>query len=205
MEFDPRNLTERDNYKLLSGSIVPRPIAWVSTRNGAGLPNLAPFSFFNMISSRSTTPPLLILSIGRRPDGRKDTARNILETGEFVVNIVSEELAEAMYVTSLEYGPEENEFEIAGLTALPGVRVRAPRVKESPIQLECTLNAVQEIGQRPNTLVIGEVVYIHIRDDLVHEGRIDFAKLRPLGRLAGDLYCKMGEVVRVGKDSLGRT
>ncbi|MBM3268632.1 MAG: flavin reductase family protein [Candidatus Sericytochromatia bacterium] len=187
--FDPADLSSRERYKILIGAIVPRPIAWVSTVSPAGLPNLAPFSFFNGVCS---DPMAVSIAVGRRQTGLKDTLRNIEATGEFVINVVTEDLAEPMNRTSEEFPPEVDEFAVAGLTPLPGVKVAPPRVAESPINLECRLLQVVYLGDRPGSgsLVVGEVVYGHIRADLVDSWRIDAAKLRPIGRLGGAFYTR---------------
>lgn len=191
MQFDPTTLKQQDVYKLLIGCVVPRPIAWVSTVDLDGTRNLAPFSFFNAIGSN---PPALCVSIndtGDNPDRRKDTLRNILATGEFVVNIVSEELAAAMNATATNFPPAIDEFSVAGLTPAPGVAVRPPRVAESPVSFECRLYTQVPVGQGPgsSTLVIGTIALIHIRDGLFDERyRVDIKELRPVGRLAGNSY-----------------
>ena len=184
-----------DSYRLLIGAVVPRPIAWVSTLDPAGRPNLAPFSFFQAVCP---DPPTVIVSISRRPDEdqRKDTARNAVASGEFVVNIVSLELAEAMNLTAGDYPYGMSEFEVAGLSAAPSALVRTPRVAEAPIALECRLTQTLEVGRKPHDYLtlFGEVVSFYVRDDLYQDGRIDMARLQPLGRLAGNLYSKPGEI-----------
>ena len=185
---------DRDNYKLLIGSVVPRPIAWVSTLGPEGRLNLAPFSYFQAVCS---DPPTIVVSVGRRADGeRKDTARNAVAAGEFVVNVVNLDLAEAMNATSGDYPYGMSEFDLAGVTAAESQLVRTPRVAEAPIALECRLTQTLSIG-RPgddDLLLFGEVVCFYVRDDLYHNGRIDMARLQPLGRLAGNQYFKPGEI-----------
>ncbi|MDO8674209.1 MAG: flavin reductase family protein, partial [Dehalococcoidia bacterium] len=136
MKVDPREVTARECYKLLIGSIVPRPIAWVSTVGENGVFNVAPFSFFTSVC---TYPPTVCFTAIRRAGEKKDTVRNIEFTGDFVVNLVTEELAEAMNISCGDYPPEVDEFQVAKLTAVPGDKVRSPRVAESPISLECKL------------------------------------------------------------------
>ena len=190
MKIDPRSF-EGFN-RVLTGVVVPRPIAFVSSISAAGLVNLAPFSFFNAVAY---DPPTVVFSVSRfagdQRHRRKDTLANIEETGEFVVNVVVDHIAEAMNKTAAEYPTEVNEFEVAGLTPVPSDIVRPPRVGESPVNMECRLNQVVPIGQgsHQHGLVIGEIVLMHLRDDIINGHRIDHRKLRPTGRLAGNMYC----------------
>lgn len=196
MEIDPTTLEQREVYKLIIGCIVPRPIAWVSTRDTEGRYNLAPFSFFNGVGSQ---PPALTVSINYaapRPHGRKDTLANILETGEFVVNIVTETTAVAMNETATDYPTDLDEFSQAGLTPVPGHSVRAPRVGESPVSFECGLHSTVQVGEGPgsSTLVIGLIRHIFIADEILGErNHIDVHRLKPIGRLAGNSYCYVHE------------
>jgi len=194
MEFDPRSMPPPALYKLLIGCIVPRPIAWVSTVGADGVNNVAPFSFFMGVCNN---PPTLAFSVGpragaseTRPAGTKDTVRNLEATGDFVVNVVDDTLAEQMNLTSGEYPPEVDEFQVTGLTATASVKVRAPRVLEAPICMECRVAQVLRVGRGPHSLVLGEIVYFHLRDDLYDRttGRIDMKRLKPVGRLAGEMY-----------------
>ena len=187
MELDPNVIGEAAAYKLLIGCVVPRPIAWVSTVDPAGVRNLAPFSFFMGVCGN---PPTIAFSSGPREGGRKDTVRNVEANGEFVVNVVDDAHAEAMNASSGEYPPEVDEFTVAGLRASPGVRVTAPRVATAPISLECRVAQIVRVGHGPHSVVFGEIVFIHVRDDLYEPatGRIDVAALRPVGRLAGHMY-----------------
>ncbi|HTS49527.1 MAG TPA: flavin reductase family protein [Bryobacteraceae bacterium] len=186
MIVDPQSTRHIDIYKLLIGSIVPRPIALVSTLSHDGIPNLAPFSFFTGISSK---PALICFCPGPRPAGgpRKDTLENITRTREFVVNIVSEEIAEAMNLTAGEYPPEVDEFTIAGLTAAPSDVVKPPRVAESHVNMECRLYLSIEFSELPGggNLVIGEVLRFHVDDRIVENFKIDPDKLRAVGRMGG--------------------
>jgi flavin reductase (DIM6/NTAB) family NADH-FMN oxidoreductase RutF len=193
MELDPNAIGEAAAYKLLIGCVVPRPIAWVSTVDGAGIRNLAPFSFFMGVCG---DPPTIAFSGGPREGNRKDTVRNAEVTGEFVVNVVDDAHADAMNATSAELAADVDEFAITGLDSAPGVRVRAPRVASAPISLECRVAQVVRIGHGPHSVVFGEVVYIHVRDDLYDAttGRIDVARLHPVGRLAGHMYSRTHEV-----------
>jgi flavin reductase (DIM6/NTAB) family NADH-FMN oxidoreductase RutF len=187
--IDPSKLDPQSVYKLLIGSVVPRPIAWTSTVSTEGVRNLAPFSFFTVASRQ---PPMLCISVGPRVDSNiptKDTLDNIEETGEFVVNIVSLALSNTMYESSKNHPPEADEFEKAGLTPAPCEVVQAPKVKEAGVSMECILDRVLALGS--DHLVIGRMVRFHVRDELYGEtGRIDVAGLDPLGRLAGN-YTKV--------------
>ena len=190
MEFASSELEHRDLYKLLTGSIVPRAIAWVSTVDSAGQPNLAPYSFFTAVCA---SPPTLLFCPGIRASdlGQKDTYDNILQTGEFVINFVTEALAEAMNASSVEAPAQVNEFERAGVTAIPSRTVRAPRVQESPIHFECRLNQIVTISEGPGGghIVIGTVQHLHFDDRIWQEGHyIDMAAYQPIGRLAGPQY-----------------
>ena len=193
MQLDPREMAPTAVYKLLIGCVVPRPIAWVSTVDADGVNNLAPFSFFMGVCG---DPPTIAFSSGPREGQKKDTAANAARAGEFVVNVVDDPLAEAMNLTSGEYPPGVDEFALTGLTAVPGVRVRAPRVAEAPISLECRLSQIINVGRGPHQLVLGEIVYFHIRDELYNAetGRIDMHRLHPVGRLAGEMYGHVRDV-----------
>lgn len=184
MIIDPSELDTTSVYKLLTGAVVPRPIAWVSTRSRDGILNLAPYSFFNVASRQ---PPMLSISIGPRTGGEdypKDTLTNIRESQEFVVNMVSLSLANAMNETALNLPPEVDEFERAGVTPADCEVVEVPRVAESLISMECTLEHLLKLGT--DYLVIGRMHRYHVRDDLISNGRIDQQALDPLGRMAGN-------------------
>jgi len=194
MNIDLKASSHRDGYKLLIGAVVPRPVGWVSTAGPDGCLNVAPFSFFQAVCSN---PPTIIVSVGRRADGEwKDTALNAFASGDFVVNIVNMDVAEQMNQTSSDYPRGMSEFELAGLTAAASCQVGPPRVAEAPIALECRLTRSIRVGRQPgdNMVLFGEVVSFYVRDDLYDDGRIDAARLRPLGRLAGNQYSKPGEI-----------
>lgn len=200
MELDPHTMKQESIYKLLIGCVVPRPIAWVSTVGPDGVNNLAPFSFFMGVCQE---PPTIAFSSGPRATNRKDTVRNAEHTGDFVVNVVDDDLAEQMNLSSGEYPPEVDEFALTGLTAAPGARVRAPRVAQAPISLECRVARIIPVGRGPHSLVLGEIVYFHVRDDLYEtaSGRIDIARLRPVGRLAGHSYAHVHDIFQMKRPS----
>lgn len=191
MKIKPDTLPWGEVYKLMTGAIQPRPIAFVSTVDQHGGANLAPFSFFTAICAE---PLMICFSPMRRgTDGeKKDTLNNIEQTGEFVVNIVSEAIVKEMNECAAEFSPEVDEFEEAGLTKAASEVIEPPRVAKSDVQLECVLHDVLHFGDRPGSgsLVIGRVVYIHVNDAVYQDGKIDSEKLQPIGRLAGPLYTR---------------
>jgi flavin reductase (DIM6/NTAB) family NADH-FMN oxidoreductase RutF len=194
MEINPADISAGSMNKIILGSVVPRPIAWVSTINEAGLTNLAPFSFFNAVC---TKPPTLLFCPGVRGTdaGTKDTLHNIRANKEFVINIVTEKTAEAMNLTATELPSEVDEFAFAKLTPVKSLRVKPPRVGESPINFECVLNQIVDIGDgTPGSgwVVIGEVVHVHVADEvMLPDYKIDIAALKPIGRLAGFNYARV--------------
>ena len=195
LRVDPRS--SEDFGHLLTSIVVPRPIAFVSSVSSDGVPNLAPFSFYNAVAS---TPPTLVVAIGRHAESKlKDTLANIEATGEFVVNVVVNPIAEAMNRTAAEYPSETDEFGVAGLTQAPSVVVSPPRVAESPVNMECRLNQVVPIGSGVNEtgLVIGEIVLVHIDESVVRNGRVDHDLLKPTGRLSGSGYCHTCDVFKM--------
>lgn len=196
--FDLAEVEGRDRYKLLAGLIVPRPIGWVGTRRADGSNNLAPFSFFNVVA---TSPPTVIFSGGSHADRPKDSVALAEQAGEFTLNIVSEQIAHAMSMTSGSFGPADDEFEIAGLTAVPGKVVSAPMVAESPANLECTVDTVIDIGEGRTRMVVGRVVAAHV-DEVVLDGtRVDHSRLRAVGRMAGDAYVTTSETFEIPRPS----
>jgi flavin reductase (DIM6/NTAB) family NADH-FMN oxidoreductase RutF len=198
MQIDPSTLSRRDGYFFMISAIVPRPIAFVTTQGRDGRSNAAPFSYFTGVSS---SPPSLLICSGRRRDGVKDTERNILETGEFMVNVVVEEMMPAVVIAGTDHPPDVSEIDLAGLDVAPGEKVKAPRVLASPVSLECRM--LQSIDVAGAAVIAGEVVWIHVRDDLLQPSPhvaipvIDAAKLRPIARLGGDLYARLGEIFEV--------
>jgi flavin reductase (DIM6/NTAB) family NADH-FMN oxidoreductase RutF len=188
MHFDLAKMPMQDGYKLMVSTVVPRPIALATTVDAKGAVNAAPFSFFNAVSS---DPPVVVLGInGGGPDGSptgyKDTENNIRETGEFVVNLVDEALAQRMNICAVDFPTEIGELENADLTPLPSVGVRPPRIAEAPVSFECTRITGLSLGAR-STLEVGRVIHIHIRDDLVDPERFYVAteKMRLIGRMHG--------------------
>jgi flavin reductase (DIM6/NTAB) family NADH-FMN oxidoreductase RutF len=210
MIVSPSELPYSEFYNILISSVVPRPIAWVSTVGAAGQPNLAPFSFFNAVCA---DPPLLAFAPGlRRPKQAdanhgepKDTLRNIRETKEFVVNVVTHELAEAMNLTSGEYDASVNEFELAKLTPHPSKIVRPPRVAESPVNFECKLHQILDFSQAPtsSSLVIGKIVSIHIDDAHLKEGKLDRDSLDLIGRMGGMQYTRTTQRFEMARPKVG--
>ncbi|WP_029523087.1 flavin reductase family protein [Persephonella sp. KM09-Lau-8] len=186
MEIDIKSLEPKQIYKLMTSIIVPRPIAWVSTVSKDGIYNLAPFSYFAGISS---DPPLLLISVGsKETKEKKDTWQNIEDTGEFVVNMVTKETLEKMNITALPFDREIDEFEKAGLTPVPSSIVKAPRVKESPVNIECKRFEIIKIGKMG--IILGEVLKVHVKEDILNEkGYVDTTKLEIIGRLGGANYC----------------
>ena len=189
MEFDPSTLSTRDLYQLMLGGIVPRPIAWVSTRGTDGVVNVAPFSYFNGLCSR---PPVLSVAIGYRKEAKKDTLVNIEVSKEFVVNVVPFRFAEAMNKTSGDYPKNVSEAEVANLRMLPGVKISAPRLADVPLSFECRLFKLVPVGEAPSgaTLVLGEIVYVHVQEGLFQDGQMDGKKLDAIARMGGAWYCR---------------
>jgi flavin reductase (DIM6/NTAB) family NADH-FMN oxidoreductase RutF len=193
--FNPAECQPRQMYKLLTGMIVPRPVALVSTMDKQGVANLAPFSFFCGVGSN---PPTVLFCPSLRPGATagtvepKDTLRNIEETGEFVINVVSDAISAAANASSAEVPPEVDEFVLSGLTPVASVVIRPPRVAESPAQMECKVLQVIYTGHGPGSgvIVLGEVVHFHLREDLVEDFRVDPAGLDAVGRMAGNTWVR---------------
>jgi flavin reductase (DIM6/NTAB) family NADH-FMN oxidoreductase RutF len=180
--------------------VVPRPIGWISTLDAAGVRNLAPFSFFNAISEEP--PMVMFCANGEHVDGgEKDSVKNARETGEFVVNLASWELRHAVNASSAEVGRTVDEFELAGLTAAPSVLVKTPRVRESPISLECVVSDIYELPTQPpqeiGRMVMGRVLGIHIEDEVIVEGRVSIARLRPIARLGYREYAAIDSIFKM--------
>jgi flavin reductase (DIM6/NTAB) family NADH-FMN oxidoreductase RutF len=199
MEINPASLPYQSVYKILTGSVLPRPIGWISTIDSNNHPNLAPFSFFNVVCSNP--PTVLFCPLIRGTDGKtKDTLNNVRVTREFVVNIVTEDTLQAMNATSIEAPPDFDEFEFAGLTLSPSSMVGPPRVKESPIHFECKLNQIIDINDQPGggSIVIGTIVHIHAEDRvMLGADKIDLAGLKPIGRLMGGGFCRVTDRIEL--------
>lgn len=191
-ELDPADLEPRAVYFLLTSLVVPRPIAWVSSLSAEGARNLAPHSYFNVVSSK---PPVVHFT----STGVKDSLRNVRATGEFVVNIVSEDLVEPMNLTATDFPPDEDEFTWAKLDAAESVVVGPPRVAAARAALECRLRDILSIGN--GNMVFGDVVHVHVDDAIWSDGRIDPELLEPVGRLAGWNYAPLRDVVRIPRPS----
>ncbi|MCW8133280.1 MAG: flavin reductase family protein [Planctomycetota bacterium] len=195
MRIDPTAIPVRDMYRMLIGVITPRPIAWVSTVSPRGIPNLAPFSFFNGVAAN---PPTVVFSpVNRRDGSKKDTILNIEQTPEFVVNVVSYDLARPMNDSSAELPYEESEFDACGLTPLPSEKVKPPRVKEAKVHMECVLHQIVNVGEGPlaANLVIGRIVLMHVDEAVLGaDGLPDPFKLDTIGRMGGEGYARTREL-----------
>jgi flavin reductase (DIM6/NTAB) family NADH-FMN oxidoreductase RutF len=181
-------------YHLLNAVIAPRPISWISSLAADGTFNLAPHSYTTVLSPK---PPI----VGFVSIGRKDTVRNVEATGDFVYHIADESLGERLNRTAADFPPDESEFDWAGLTPIPSDLVQAPRVKEAPVSFEAKLIEVMQVADTNNFLVMGEVIQVHVADAIVTDGRIDPAKLRPLGRLSGSNFSHLGEIFSMSRPS----
>jgi flavin reductase (DIM6/NTAB) family NADH-FMN oxidoreductase RutF len=192
MDLKLAELPALERYKLLIGLVIPRPIAWISTRSENGVANCAPFSFFNVFSE---DPPLCVIGMNRRSDGAmKHSLKNIRRTSEFVVNLADEATANAMHVSSYEFAEAESEFEKTGLTPAPAALVRHPRIAEAAACLECRLYKLLEISDT-RTLILGEILLVHARDGIIDPKtkRISEELYRPIGRLFANRYCTTRE------------
>ena len=198
MILDPQSLSPGAMYRFMIGIIVPRPIAFDSTVGSGGGFNVSPFSYFNAITNR---PPLVGISINRRAGEPKDTLRNIQETGDFVVNLVTEALLERVVRASGDWARDVDEFQLAGLTPVKSDLVKSPRVGESPASLECRLHRVVELGDAFFT--VGQIVRAHVADEVLTDGRVDVAKLQPVGRLGGDGYSIVRDVAHHARPRVG--
>lgn len=194
MQIDPTDISPSEFYQHMIRVIVPRPIAWVSTQSRDGIDNLAPFSYFSGVGAR---PPSILFCPANRRDGtRKDTLVNIESTGEFVVNLVPFQLAEAMFTTSAEIDSSESEFSASGMTPAKSFRVKPPRVAESPVQIECSLLQTIHLAAGPGgaNIVIGRVLHLHLDDSVLDShGFADPAQLDAVGRMGGTGYCRTSD------------
>jgi flavin reductase (DIM6/NTAB) family NADH-FMN oxidoreductase RutF len=190
--IDPASLSLSERYRLLTGIVVPRPIAWVTTlSHKRGPVNLAPFSCFTFLCY---DPMLLGFVVGRKNAGRKDTAANIAATGEFVIHIPDEPLVEPVHLSAIEHGPEVSEVDQLGLATSSSETISVPRLIDVPVSLECRHHRTIEFGDIRSEFIVGLVTRIHARDGLVTDGKIDTGELNPLSRLAGPRYASIGTV-----------
>jgi flavin reductase (DIM6/NTAB) family NADH-FMN oxidoreductase RutF len=200
MQIDPSRQSKADSYKLITNLVVPRPIAWITSNSATGGPNLAPFSYFNVFGS---DPPYVAVGIGRRDNGEiKDTARNIQDTGEFMINLVTEDLLDAMNLSAADFPAEESELEATGLELSPGVQIQAPRLAAAQASLECRLNQVVPLGA--NQLFIAEVVQFHVADHLI-DPQLHITNFAPIGRLGSPaVYCRTTDRFELPRMSYGQ-
>jgi flavin reductase (DIM6/NTAB) family NADH-FMN oxidoreductase RutF len=199
LSIDPSAQTERENYKFLTGSIIPRPIAFVTTQSSNGIVNAAPFSYFNIVSAN---PPMISISVQRKSGEMKDTARNIMEKKEFVIHIVDEDNVEQVNMTAANLPADESEIEVAKLMLTESEKISVPGVKEAKIRFECILEQAISLGEGEETstdLLIGKVVQYHIEDQLYDKGRIDPHGLKAVSRLAGNDYAKLGKTFTIAR------
>jgi flavin reductase (DIM6/NTAB) family NADH-FMN oxidoreductase RutF len=192
MRIDPAYLDPETAYRLITGVVVPRPIAWVTSLSATGVLNLAPFSAFMFVSPK---PPMLAISVGRKGNVYKDTAQNILNNEEYVVHIADSSLMKAVHESSTEHPPDVSEVEELRLSTLPGERIKVPRLAAAPIAMECRFRQCLEFGETRSRLIVGEVLVFHIRDGLLQNGKIETEALDPIARIAGPRYARLGEIV----------
>jgi flavin reductase (DIM6/NTAB) family NADH-FMN oxidoreductase RutF len=192
MQIDPAYLDPETAYRLITGVVVPRPIAWVTSLSATGVLNLAPFSAFTFVSPK---PPMLAISVGRKGGIYKDTAQNILNNEEYVVHIADSSLMKAVHESSTEHPPDVSEVEELRLSTLPGERIKVPRLAAAPVAMECRFRQCLEFGETRSRLIVGEVLVFHIRDGLLNNGKIETEALDPIARIAGPRYAKLGEIV----------
>jgi flavin reductase (DIM6/NTAB) family NADH-FMN oxidoreductase RutF len=191
ISVDPSTLPHRERYKLLTGLVIPRPIAFVTSVSKEGVVNAAPFSFFNLVADE---PAVCVIGIDPRPSGGpKDTSVNILARREYVVNLVDEALGPKMNLAATDFPPEVSEVEAVGFDLAPSVKVKTPRLAEAPVSLECTLREAVELGP-DHYVFLGNVLYLHAREGLVDPSnlRTDLSVYRPLARLSGNQYASLG-------------
>lgn len=206
MNFDPTSLPPRDIYKFMIGAIVPRPIAWVSTQDSRGVVNLAPFSFFNGVTSR---PPMISIAVGSRSwNGElvpKDTWRNAEDTGEFVAHLATVPFAALVNASAADFAPDESETEALGLETAPSVRVKPPRIVGPPVALECVVERIIPLGKPPNNaLILGEIVWVHVEDSVWDAATqtVDVEKLEPIARLGGISWAELGRIRELPRPSV---
>ncbi|NHM06848.1 flavin reductase family protein [Flavobacterium sp. CYK-4] len=201
MQLDPQQMDQKSIYKLLTGTIIPRPIGWISSIGTNGIYNLAPFSYFNAVGD---DPPHIMFSASRSNNQIKDTLHNVLEQKEFVVNMVTEAMAAQMNDTANPIPSDESEFDFAGLTPIPSLKVKPPRVQGSPVAMECELVHHYTLENHKNggsTILIGKVVMFHIDEDIILDDmKINIDLYQPIARLAGSNYARLGEVFSIKRN-----
>jgi flavin reductase (DIM6/NTAB) family NADH-FMN oxidoreductase RutF len=191
MIIDPKSLAPKEAYLLLTGAIVPRPIAFVTSMNADGTVNAAPYSFFNAVTS---SPPLLMISAERKNGEMKHTARNILRDKEFVVNIVTGKMLESMNTAAANFHPESSAFEQSGLILEPSAGIKPPGIRDAPVSLECILHRHLEIGSEPADVILGEIVRFHVSDEIYREGTIDPRLFQPIARMGKKYYTEVEQL-----------
>jgi flavin reductase (DIM6/NTAB) family NADH-FMN oxidoreductase RutF len=198
MQFDIQNTESSALYKLLTGTVIPRPIAWVATIDENGIDNLAPFSFFNVVSE---DPPHIMFSTVRTGNKNKDTLNNILANQQFVVNLVTEDVVEQMNTTAQSVAADVNEFELANVTPIESIYIKSKRVKESLVQFECEMvhhYFIEKHQKGGACIIIGKIITMHIDDSILMENhKINLEKYKPVARLAGSNYSKLGEIFSI--------
>jgi flavin reductase (DIM6/NTAB) family NADH-FMN oxidoreductase RutF len=195
MDIDPKNYTPDQAYKLITGMIVPRPVAWITSLSTNGKVNLAPFSAYGLVTHR---PPMLMVSVGKRDGQRKDTGKNIVSQREFVVNVARFDDAAVLHESSADFTYGESEIEHLGLQTVPSVMVGAPRLAKAVAAMECRLREKLEYPDVDSIILLSEIVSFHIRDDLIRNGKIDTRELDPLARIGGPNYAGLGRFIGIG-------
>ncbi|MEV4628196.1 flavin reductase family protein [Micromonospora sp. NPDC049523] len=190
MEIDCAGLDAGERYKLMTGIVVPRPIAWITSRSRSGVLNLAPFSQFTIVSY---TPLMVGISIGHREGLPKDTRRNVEETGEFVVNVPTFAMMQLVHHSSADYGPEDSEVDLLGVELVPSIAVGVPGVAQVPIRMECRWHSTTPFGTGGSGFVAGEVVHVHVADDAIDGVKVDTRTIDPLMRLGGPSYARIAD------------
>jgi flavin reductase (DIM6/NTAB) family NADH-FMN oxidoreductase RutF len=191
MRIDSSELGAEQAYRLITGIVVPRPIAWVTSLSDTGIVNLAPFSAFTFVSPK---PPMLAISVGRKAGIYKDTAHNILHNEEYVIHIADSTLMTAVHESSTEHPPDVSEVEVLNLETLPSEIIKVPRLAVAPVAMECRFRQCLEFGETRSRLIVGEVLVFHIRDGLLNNGKIETEILDPLARIGGPRYARLGEI-----------
>lgn len=197
VKLNPKDLTTKENYKLLIGSIVPRPIAFITSLSNDNIVNGAPFSYFNIVSSN---PPMVSISIGRRSGNMKDTARNINDRKEFVIHLVNKDNVEEINKTAASLSPNESEIKLTSLTLIESETIAVPSIKETPVRFECRLERQIELGENEEIrtdLIIGKITHYHIDPSIYQDGKINIDQLQAMSRLAGADYATIGDIYTI--------